>query len=320
MKTLVTGGAGFIGSKVAEILLDLGHDVIIVDSMNEDLYPAEEKVKRLARLREKFASLELIIGDLRSELCFESLRPFKGEVSNIIHLAALPGQRLSWKMPQEYLESNARASLNLAAWSTTNGVQHFTNVSTSSVYGSEAIGSESSPLRPTSPYGASKVAAEHMTSLRLSQSDVRLATIRLFSVYGPEQRPDMAYRRIIHSILTNSIFRMYGDGNQSRTNTYVSDAARGIVEASLGLKVATYNIGGSQSVTLNQAIDLIEDMMERKLEIQRLPTAAGDQLETRADTTRARAELGFENSVLLADGIEKQIDWQKSLIGEKRGS
>jgi nucleoside-diphosphate-sugar epimerase len=189
------------------------------------------------------------------------------------------------------------------------------------VYGKFAVGDESRPLQPASPYGLTKLAAENLLMAHFSNFGFPVVVLRYFSIYGPRQRPDMAYHIFIESILDGLPITVFGDGEQSRSNTYVDDCVDATVSALHRGRVGeAYNIGGGELLKLCDAIDMIGDLTGRTPVIVREATRPGDQRITRADTSKARAELGYEPSVLPREGLERQLVWhlERRAVAQRR--
>lgn len=306
-KCLVTGVAGFIGSHLAERLVDEGREVVGVDCFS-DYYPRAIKERNLERLRgsDRFSFVE-------ADLSRAELSPLFDGVSHTLHLAAQPGVRASWGQSFAiYTEHNVLATQRLLEAAKEQGVSRFVFASSSSVYGDtpDLPMHESSPLRPISPYGVTKLAAEHLC--RLYQYNFGLATVRLryFTVYGPRQRPDMAFARFIRAIRDGNAIPVYGDGEQTRDFTFVSDAVQATV-AAMENDVAgqVFNIGGGSRVTVNQAIKLLEDATGKQAIVEHRDAQAGDVRHTLADTSAARQALGFVPKVSLSEGLQAEAAW-----------
>ena len=305
---LVTGCAGFIGSQLTESLLADGVRVIGVDCFNDN-YGRGEKLRNLDLARGweqfEFVPLDLARGDL-GDLLFES--------DVVFHLAAEPGVRASWGTRFEnYMRNNVSATQHLLEAATLHPGRRFVFASSSSVYGSarRLPTPEDTLCRPYSPYGVTKLAAEHMCLLYHANLGVDVVALRLFSVFGPRQRPDMAFRRFCHAVLSGEPIRIFGDGEQTRDFTYVGDVVRAL-RAAASTPAASgrvYNIGGGNQVSVNQALRLLEGFAERRLDVEYVAAQRGDVERTAADTARARAELGFAPSVGIADGLSMEFEW-----------
>lgn len=310
MKVLVTGGAGFIGSRICELLSESNFEVIAVDCFLPNLYSAKVKLDRLSALT-RLNNFSFIEMDLRHN----DFSGFPETVDYVINLAAMPGLVKSWSEMQLYMDCNLMVLGNLLEHFKSRELNKFIQISTSSVYGRDAIGSEDSSLAPFSPYGVSKLAAEKLLLAYNANFDFRGSILRYFSVYGPGQRPDMAYFKIIDSALHDKEIEIYGDGLQSRTNTYVDDVALGTIQALEGSRVGeAYNLSGSSSVKLNEAIDLVETHIGKKIRRVNKDARPGDQRETRADISKASSEFNYSPNTAFEAGIIKQIDWQRGLI------
>ncbi|MGA8210899.1 MAG: NAD-dependent epimerase/dehydratase family protein [Nocardioidaceae bacterium] len=305
MQVLVTGAAGFIGSHLSEALLRRGDRVVGLDAFI-DYYPAS--VKR--------ANLEVAVADPGFRLVEEDLRT--GDLDAVVegcdavvHAAAMPGLPRSWTDFELYSSCNISGTQRLAEAARGAGVSKFVHISTSSVYGLDALGDETMPVRPVSPYGVTKLAAENLLWAFHEMFDLPVSVVRFFSVYGPRQRPDMAWHKFIDAIAADRTIQVFGDGEQSRSSTYVDDAVQGTIGALDRAEVGeTYNIGGGEVVTVLEAIDLIGRALGRTPRLEYGPVRPGDQRATRADTTKAQAHFGYEALVGPREGFARQIAWQ----------
>jgi UDP-glucuronate 4-epimerase len=306
MKIVVTGAAGFIGSTLAEALLGAGHEVVGLDAFIP-YYPRPVKEDNLAGLRERegFRFFEL---DLRSDPLAEAL----DGADAVVHEAAMAGLMRSWTDLELYASCNLLATGRLIEASMAAGVSRFVLASTSSVYGTEAVGTEDGDLEPSSPYGITKLAAEKLVLAHVAASDFPGTIVRYFSIYGPRQRPDMAYHRFIEAMLDGQPITVFGDGEQTRSNTYIDDAVLGTMLAlERGAVGGIYNIGGGFTISLNEAIATIAEAVGSRPEIQREPARRGDQRHTSADISRARAVLGYEPLTHPRDGLARQVAWHR---------
>lgn len=304
---LVTGAAGFVGSHLSEKLIARGHRVIGVDAFIP-YYPHALKEQNLAGLRQSagFAFHEV---DLRSG----DLAPLLAEADVVFHLAAQAGLVRSWSEFDSYMTCNIQATQRLLEMVVKFPVRHFLHISTSSVYGRFATGDETAPLAPISPYGITKLAAEHLVQAYAANYGLRATILRLFSVYGPRQRPDMGYNIFIRAFLEGRTITVDGDGTDSRSNTYVRDCAEGLIlafeqpERSVG---ETFNIGGGQEVNVNQVLAILEELTGKQAQIVHGPARAGDQRRTVADIGKAQRLLGYAPQTTIVDGLAAQLAWQ----------
>ena len=307
-RILVTGAAGFVGSRLTETLASRGHDVVALDCFLPDLYSAEIKQNRF-RYVTSLPNVTGIVADLRKDE-LESI----GHVDVVINEAAMPGLTKSWEDLKLYVDNNLHALDRLIRATTHDSLQKFIQISTSSVYGRIAIGAEDSPTNPYSPYGVSKLAAEKLGFAHMDNFGLPFTVLRYFSVYGPGQRPDMAYHRFLEKAKTGDTVTVYGDGEQRRTNTYIDDCVEATIAAIDHAEPGdTYNISGKQSVSINEAIETIRDVTGQTLPIDYQPARPGDQKETRGDIDKAQRVLGYTPTWSLKDGLAAQWAWQKDL-------
>jgi nucleoside-diphosphate-sugar epimerase len=307
---LVTGAAGFVGSHLSERLVAEGHEVLGLDAFNP-YYAREIKERNLAQLRSgpRFRFVE---ADLRSD----DLTPLLAGVDLVYHEAAMAGLPRSWTQFEEYMTCNVLGTQRLLEAARLAGVQKLVHASTSSVYGRDALGDEDTLPRPISPYGATKLCAERLALAYQESFGLPVVVIRYFSVYGPRQRPDMAYNIFIDRVLRGQMLTVFGDGTQSRGNTYIDDAVDAtILAAEKGANGGVYNIGGGEARDLNWIIATIERLTGRPAVIERQAARAGDQLHTKADIRRAQAVLGYKPSTPLEEGLRQQVAWQRGLVG-----
>ncbi|MCX6995771.1 MAG: GDP-mannose 4,6-dehydratase [Kiritimatiellaeota bacterium] len=310
-RCLVTGAAGFIGSQLCEALLARGHTVVGLDAFIP-YYPRPIKEVNLAAARRQ-AGFSFHEADLRAA----DLSPLLAGCEAIFHLAAMPGLIKSWTDFALYETCNILGTQRLlAAAQAAATCRHFLYVSTSSVYGREATQAETAPLQPVSPYGITKLAAENLCRAYESNFGMPVTILRYFSVYGPRQRPDMGYYQLIRCLLRDEPFIVCGDGEQTRSNTFVADAVVATVlaferrAAALG---ETFNVGGGEIVALNRIIRMLEEITGRSVRLARQPPRPGDQTHTSANIEKARRLLGYHPGTPLADGLRAQVAWQKTL-------
>jgi nucleoside-diphosphate-sugar epimerase len=307
---LVTGAAGFVGSHLCERLLEGGSEVVGIDRF-APFYERELKERNLPRLQahDRFELIE-------ADLCEFDLLPTVAEVDGVFHLAAQAGVRSSWGEGfVDYVRDNVLATQRLLEAICCRPVP-LVIASSSSVYGDAAQlpVSENHDLRPVSPYGMTKLSVEHLAHIYGRERGLQIACLRYFTVYGPRQRPDMAFGRFLRAALAGNALRVLGDGTQSRDFTYVDDAVSATILA-LDAPAGIYNVGGGEPVSLNEVIALLGELLGRPIAVERRDAAAGDVRHTWADTARARRELGWRPGTSLRDGLEAQLRWIQAPAG-----
>jgi UDP-glucuronate 4-epimerase len=310
----VTGGAGFIGSHLCERLLKEGHEVICLDDF-DDYYSPNIKIKNVEDIKKKFPNrFELLTGDIRN---FEYLtKAFRRErIDWVVHLAARAGVRPSIDQPLLYQDVNIRGTIALLETCKTYGVKHFLFASSSSVYGENQkvpFSEKDLDIQPISPYGATKRAGELLCYSYHHLYGMEIACLRIFTAYGPRQRPEMAIHKFTRLIDQGEKVPMYGDGSSRRDYTYIDDLIEGIVAAiqcHKGFEI--YNLGESQTTSLKELIKLIEKALGQKANVEILNLQAGDVSTTYADITKAKRVLGYRPKVKMEEGITRFVQWYK---------
>ena len=308
MVALVTGAAGFIGSHLCERLLAEGDEVRGVDAFT-DYYPRLQKQANIAAVLDdgRFTLVEADLAD-------DSLTALLDGVDVVFHLAAQPGVRASWGPDfGTYVRHNVLVTQRLLEACRDRPPGKLVVASSSSVYGD----AESYPTseivrpRPVSPYGVTKLAAEHLCDVYRVNFGLPIASLRLFTVYGPRQRPDMAFARLVHCAVHGGAFELYGDGEQTRDCTFVGDVVTAMRDVARSDWVGTANIGGGQQVSMNQAIVRLSEICG-PIEILRAGPVAGDVRHTGADTRVAAAGFGYHPKTTLAEGLEAMVDWERA--------
>jgi UDP-glucuronate 4-epimerase len=301
---LVTGCAGFIGSHLVEALLDRRDHVLGIDSFS-DYYPRRSKERNLIGVRER-PGFELVEDDLAEA----ALANLVGSVDGVFHLAAQPGVRGSWgETFALYARDNVIATQRIFEAATQTG-RRVAWASSSSVYGDAESypTSEDVRPRPISPYGVTKLSCEYLAGAYAATRNLDAVALRYFTVYGPRQRPDMAFSRIVAALAEGAAFHVFGTGEQTRDVTYVADAVAATLAAMERAPAgAVYNIGGGSETTLLDVISVSERLSGRQLELRFEPVSPGDVRRTSADNSAARTDLGWEPQVALEDGLRAQL-------------
>jgi UDP-glucuronate 4-epimerase len=314
--TLVTGGAGFIGSHLVERLLAQGRTVICVDNFN-NFYDPRIKRKNVSAFARN-PKVTVIEGDIRDlellEKIFSDMRP-----KEILHLAAMAGVRPSVERPRLYQDVNGMGTLNLLEMSRKYGIENFVFGSSSSVYGisSKVPFSPDDPVEcPISPYAATKRANELMCRTYHHLYGLKVTCLRFFTVYGPRQRPDLAIHKFTKLIDRGEPVPIYGDGTFKRDYTYIDDIMQGVLEAvKLRFDFEIFNLGESRITETVELVRLIEDALGKKAKIQYLPVQPGDVPITYADIEKSRRMLGYSPQVKIAEGIPRFVEWFRAQKG-----
>ena len=311
MKSLVTGAAGFVGSHLVEKLLGAGHDVVGVDNFLDN-YPRHFKENNLAGCRDhpKFTFVN-------EDLTQTNLKALLRDVGYVFHLAGQPGVRSSWGSEfSRYTENNISATQLLLEAAKDLKLDKFVYASTSSVYGdtTDLPMRENGLTRPVSPYGATKLAAEHLCHLYSIAYGVPTVALRFFTVYGPRQRPDMFFHIFMRALLNGDDVPLYDDGEQTRDFTFCSDIVDGLVNAAdYAGQGEVFNLGGGSQVSLLTAIALAEHISGIKAKLRRFDRQRGDVRHTSAQLDQAREKLNYRPQVGLEEGLKQQWQWIRSL-------
>jgi UDP-glucuronate 4-epimerase len=308
---LVTGGAGFIGSHVCERLLQMGHRVWVLDDLN-GFYDPGLKRRNLAELQALGGFFTFVEGDLVDRATVEKLCA-EVRFDQVIHLAARAGVRPSLQEPALYQRVNVEGTVNVLEAARLHGIKKVIIASSSSVYGVNAkvpFSEDDPAVRPISPYAASKLACEALGHVYHHTYGLDIVVLRFFTVYGPRQRPDLAIHKFARLITVGQPIPVYGDGRSARDYTYVTDTVDGVIAATqqeFGYEI--FNLGESQTVTLIRLIELLEQALGIKAQIQWLPPQPGDVPITYANIDKARRRLGYSPRVPIEQGIRLFVDW-----------
>ena len=303
MRALVTGCAGFIGSTLTDRLLRDGYEVIGIDRFS-DYYARDLKERNLssAMMHPRFTLLEEDILDIDT---FPS-------VDYVFHLAAQAGVRASWgKSFDIYTRDNIQATQRLLEYYKSQKIRKFVYSSSSSVYGDvELPMREDQMVQPVSPYGVTKLAAEHLCYLYWKNYGVPTVSLRYFTVYGPRQRPDMGINKFVRAVLNDEVITVYGNGTQTRDFTYIDDVVEAnVLAATSDVRGEVFNIGGGNRISVNDLIAAIEAATGRRAVVEHSAEQKGDVKDTRADTRKAAELLGWHAKTGIARGLERYVDW-----------
>ncbi len=310
MKSIVTGCAGFIGSHLTDKLLSLGHEVTGIDCFT-DYYSRKQKEENISEIIKdrNFSFMEEDLLEIDLEEIIDS-------ADYLFHQAAQAGVRYSWGNSFDvYTRNNILATQKILEACKGSGLKKLIYASSSSVYGdtTELPMKEDSVLKPVSPYGVSKLAAENLCYLYSKNYNVPCISLRYFTVYGPRQRPDMAFHMFIKAVLENKEFEVFGDGEQTRDYTFISDAVDANIKAMESEidDASVFNIGGGSRKTLNEVIKVIEGTAGKKARIKYIEKQKGDMRHTYADISKARDKLKYAPKVSLEEGLKREVEWLK---------
>jgi nucleoside-diphosphate-sugar epimerase len=300
MRYLVTGAAGFIGSHLAGELLGRGHEVVGLDCFTDYYDPALKE--------ENAAELDV----LRLDLAADPL-DFAG-LDGVFHLAGQPGARSFGNVFPDYLRRNVLATQRVFEAAVAAGVP-VAWASSSSVYGDAERypTAEDTPPHPNNPYGITKLSCESLHDAYARVFGLRAVALRFFTVYGPRQRPDMAFARVVDALANGRRFELYGDGTQSRSFTYVDDVVDAVI-GSIDAAPGVYNVGGGEEASMREALALLEEVSGRELDVVYGPPQVGDMKRTKAETTRIERELGWRATTSLRDGLARHWAWASARV------
>ena len=311
MKILVTGGAGFIGSHLVDVLTARGDSVVVIDDFN-DFYDPEIKRSNLRKTPAKIFTADVCDQDQINTI-IQTQRP-----DVIVHLAARAGVRPSVQCPELYLKTNIFGTFNLLEAAKRTGVTKFVFASSSSVYGATPqipFREDQVLVQTLSPYASSKLAGEQLCSNYSYLYGLKVVCLRFFTVYGPRQRPDLSIHKFTRLIAGGNPIEVYGDGTQRRDFTFIDDTIQGVLGAIdfEGSPFEIFNLGENQTVELNEVIGLIEKALGRSAVIQYQPPAPGDMPQTYADISKASQLLRYRPTTLIEKGIPQFVDWFRTL-------
>lgn len=313
MNILITGGAGFIGSTLADKLLKENNKVIVIDNFN-DYYDVRLKEQNVAVNLDNL-NYKLYRGDICDRKFIEGIFS-ENKIDAVVHIAARAGVRPSLEDPLEYVRSNIDGTINILENMKKHDVKKMVFASSSSVYGNckaEKFSEDLKVTEPISPYAATKSACEQFLYTYSKLYGINVVCLRFFTVYGPKQRPDLAIRKFVELIEKDEPIPVYGDGTTMRDYTFIEDIISGICSA-IEYDKTPYeiiNLGGGSPVTLHEMIKTIEDVLGKRAQINRLPMQAGDVDKTVSDITKARRLLGYNPQISFKDGVKKFVEWRR---------
>lgn len=315
MNLFITGGAGFIGSTLCDRMLECDNKIVVVDNFN-DYYSPKLKEKNIKHNLDN-KNYKLYRGDICDKNLLRKIFE-ENQIDVVVHIAASAGVRPSIENPLSYVKNNIEGTVNIVEVMKENGIKKIVFASSSSIYGNckEEIFSEDLKVsEPISPYAASKSACEQFLYTYSKLFDIQVVALRFFTVFGPRQRPDLAIRKFIDLIKENKPIPVYGDGTTIRDYTYIDDIVDGIIGA-INYNDTPYeiiNLGGGAPVSLNQMIETIEKVLNKKATIEHLPMQLGDVNKTAADITKAKKLLNYNPKTSFKEGIIKFIEWEKKV-------
>ena len=303
MRYLVTGAAGFVGSHLVKSLVAQGHKVNCLDGLLESTYGREIK-ERQWQILSALDGTSMHQLDLRYDDVTEAL----DGVNIVVHAAAMPGLMLSWDKFEMYSSCNVLGTQRLIdTILKTDKKICLTHISTSSVYGNIATGDETSILRPASPYGVTKLAAEKLIEAYSANFGLRYTTLRYFSIFGPGQRPDMAYSKFINAIAKKLPITVYGTGLQTRTNTFITDCVNATIEISKRDPIhEIYNFSGNEKINVLEVIAILEDLIGEKAIVEFGPPRPGDQFATEGKFEKLENEISYSPKIGIREGLALQ--------------
>ena len=320
---IITGACGFIGSHLTKALIARGDHVIGIDNF-DPFYDRKLKLANIADIDS--SSFELIECDIRNSLEISEI--FKrNKVDSVFHIAALAGVRPSIEDPARYASVNIDGLVSVLEAARNVNCKRFIFASSSSVYGDnkKVPFAETDPVdEPISPYAATKRSGELICHAYSKVFGLSIACLRFFTVFGPAQRPDLAISKFMNMISAEQTIPMFGDGSTSRDYTYIDDIIQGVLAAndfilSTKNKCRIFNLGGSQPITLKEMIDKVAKVVGKPAKIEQLPMQTGDVIQTFADLSRSKAELGFQPQTSFDEGLQKQWEWVSKKASKHRG-
>jgi len=312
---LITGAGGFIGSHLTEILLKHDNHLVLIDNFNDYYAGKEEQLKEITKNYDKLRDYDLIKGDLVNKTIFKKITH---EIDFIFHLAAQAGVRYSLDNASQVTHNNITSTVNIFEYGLScDNLKRIIFASSSSVYGNPVYTplDEEHPKNPISPYAVTKLAGELYADYYFREYNLPVTSLRFYTVYGPRGRPDMAIRKFFNLMLQNSQITIYGDGEQLRDFTYVSDIVNGLILAGENEEASgeIFNLGCSNPITVNQLADKMYKIAEKEKNLKYIEKQQGDVDITYSNTTKAKKMLNYYPQVNVDEGLRKQFDWQKKI-------
>ena len=308
---MITGAAGFIGSNLTELLLENNNFLILIDNFNDYYQGKEEQLQQILNNYHQNQEYELFKADLVEMSTFNEISQ---DIDYIFHLAAQAGVRYSIENAAEVTYNNIVGSVNLFEYALkTSSIKKIIYASSSSVYGNPIYTpvDEEHPKNPISPYAVSKLCGEHYANMYFNEYNLPVTSLRFYTVYGPRSRPDMAIRKFFSLMLQNKEILIYGDGNQKRDFTYISDIINGLILAGENDKSngETFNIGGSNPISINELVSKMYEVVKLEKKVRYTDRQKGDVDVTHSDISKAKKILNFKPKVSIEQGLENQFEW-----------
>lgn len=308
---LITGGAGFIGSNLVEKLLKNNNTIDIIDNFNDIYKGKEQQIDEITKNYTPIKDFNIIKGDLLQDSTYKNI---KNNIDIIFHLAAQPGVRHSIENPAEVSNNNIISTIKIFNYAINQNIEKIIYASSSSVYGNPLYTpvNENHPKNPISPYAVSKLAGEMYADYYFREYNLPVISLRFYTVYGPRGRPDMAIRRFFNNLIQNKEIIIYGDGEQLRDFTYVSNIVDGLILAAENEKAKNeiFNLGCSNPISVNQLVDKMYNIVNKPKKVKYIKSKKGDVTVTHSDISKAKKILNYYPKINIDEGLQRTYNWQ----------